>query len=72
MESIGEWAGGREITDIAVRCMSLVVNPILHSTLIRTFRFLNSKERDMTEFERKKAIALMILALLGGFIFFCS
>ncbi len=24
----------------------------------------------MTEFERKKAIALMVLALLGGFIFF--
>ena len=70
--SIGEWAGGKGITDIVVQCMSLVVNPTLRFTLIRTFRFLNSKERDMTEFERKKAIALMVLALLGGFIFFCS
>ena len=70
--STGEWEGGKGITDIAVQCMSLVVNPTLHSTSIRMFRFLNSKERDMTEFERKKAIALMVLALLGGFIFFCS
>ena len=70
--STGELGDGRQTIGIASLCMSLAVNLTLRFTLIRTFRFLNSKERDMTEFERKKAIALMILALLGGFIFFCS
>ena len=72
----GEFTGGlvdgRQTIGFAGQSMSLVVNLTLRFTLIQTFRFLNSKERDMTEFERKKAIALMVLALLGGFIFFCS
>jgi hypothetical protein len=71
-EFTGELGGGRQTIGFAGQYVNPVVNPTLRFTLIRTFRFLNSKERDMTEFERKKAIALMILALLGGFIFFCS
>ena len=68
----GGWDDGRQTIVFAGRYRNPAASRTSHFTSTQKFRFLNSKERDMTEFEKKKAIALMILALLGGFIFFCS
>ena len=70
--STGELGDGRQTIGFAGQCTSPAVNLTLRFMLTRTCRFLNSKERDMSEFEKKKALALMVLALLSGFIFFCS